>query len=90
MVLYDNDGKRDAPMGNQGSLKAAHTDLQVISAPRLALSQSLGLHAKDWGYPLREGKRLLSDAGGVLLGIRTVETKRLTYNAETKFKEEIT
>lgn len=71
MVLYDNDRKRDAPMVNQGSLKAAHTDLQVINAPRLALSQSMGLQAKDWGYPLREGERLLSERGGALLSIRT-------------------
>ena len=71
MVLYDNDCKRDAPMVNQGSLKAAHTDLQVINAPRLALSQSLGLQAKDWGYPLREGERLLSVSEMALLGIRT-------------------
>jgi hypothetical protein len=56
VVLYDNDCKRDAPMVNQGSLKAAHTDLQVINAPKLALSQSLGLQAKDWGYPLREAR----------------------------------
>ena len=76
MVLYDNDCKRDAPMVNQGSLKAAHTDLQVINAPRLALSQSLGLQAKDWGYPLGEGKRLLSVSGGALLGIRTARFGR--------------
>jgi hypothetical protein len=77
-------------MGNQGSLKAAHTDLQVINAPRLALSQSLGLQANDWGYPLREGKRLLSVSGMALLRIRTVESARLTYNGATNFKEEIT
>ena len=63
-------------MVNQGSLKAAHTDLQVINAPRLALSQSLDLQAKDWGYPLGEGKRLLSVNGGALLGIRTARFGR--------------
>ena len=71
MVFYDNDGKRDTPMGNQGSLKTAHCDLQVINAPKLALSQSLGLQAKGWDYPLREGERLLSERDTVLLGIRT-------------------
>ena len=29
-------------------LRCTHIDLQVISAPKLAQSQSLGLQAKDW------------------------------------------
>lgn len=34
-----------------------HIDLQVINAPKLAQSQSLGLQAKDWGI-LKNGGRL--------------------------------
>lgn len=70
MVLYDNDGKRDAPMGNQGSLKAAHADLRVINAPKLAQSQSLGLQAKDWGIRCL-WQEATTEGDGVLLGIRT-------------------
>jgi len=35
----------------------AHTDLQVMYAPKLAQSQSLGLQAKDRGYLLAFGLR---------------------------------
>ncbi len=35
-------------MLDKGPLKATHIDLQVINAPKLAQSQSLGLQAKDW------------------------------------------
>lgn len=43
--------------------------LLALSAPKLAQSKSLGLQAKDWGYPLREGKRLLPAEEGALLGL---------------------
>jgi hypothetical protein len=44
-------------MLDKGPLKATHIDLQVINAPKLAQSQSLGLQAKDWEI-LKNGGRL--------------------------------
>jgi hypothetical protein len=38
----------------------SHLHFPYVNAPKLAQSQSLGLQAKDWGYPLHEGERLLS------------------------------
>lgn len=36
------------------SYVVCHIDLQVINAPKLAQSQSLGLQAKDWGILIRQ------------------------------------
>ena len=57
MVLDYHDCESNAPMLDKGPLKATHIDLQVINAPKLAQSQSLGLQAKDWEI-LKNGGRL--------------------------------